>query len=65
MQPKAFGKSLGYFWLIICLSDWMINLQEFAIDLRNYFKCCPIYFASAKGTFNVHLALGEKRLSHL
>jgi hypothetical protein len=38
----------------------MVNLQEFAIDLRNYFKCCPICFASAKGTFNVHLTLGER-----
>jgi hypothetical protein len=38
----------------------MVNLQEFAIDLRNYFKCCPICFASAKGTFNVHLATGEE-----
>jgi hypothetical protein len=37
----------------------MVNLQEFAFDLRNYFKCCTICFASAKGTFNVHLALGE------
>jgi hypothetical protein len=37
----------------------MVNLQEFAIDLRNYFKCCPICFASAKGTLNVHLDLGE------
>jgi hypothetical protein len=34
----------------------MVNLQEFAIDLRNYFKCCPICFASAKGVFNVHLS---------
>jgi hypothetical protein len=38
----------------------MVNLQEFAIDLRNYFKCCPICFASAKGTFKVHLTAGER-----
>jgi len=38
----------------------MVNLQEFATDLRNYFKCCPICFASAKGTFSVHLTAGEK-----
>jgi hypothetical protein len=44
----------------MCFSDWMVNLQEFALDLRNYFKCCPICFASAKGTFNVHLTLGER-----
>ena len=33
----------------------MVDLKEFAIDLRNYFRCCPICFASAKGVFNVHL----------
>jgi DNA-directed RNA polymerase subunit RPC12/RpoP len=44
----------------ICLSDWMVDLQEFAIDLRNYFKCCPICFSSAKGTFKVHLTSGGK-----
>jgi hypothetical protein len=38
----------------------MVDLQEFAIDLRNYFKACPICFASAKGTFKVHLTLGER-----
>ena len=38
----------------------MVDLQEFALDLRNYFKCCPICFASAKGTFNAHLTLGER-----
>jgi hypothetical protein len=38
----------------------MVDLQEFAIDLRNYFKSCPICFASAKGTFRVHLTLGER-----
>ena len=38
----------------------MVNLQEFAIELRNYFKCCPICRASAKGTFSVHLTAGEK-----
>jgi hypothetical protein len=38
----------------------MVNLQEFASDLRNYFKCCPICFASAKGIFNVHLTAGAK-----
>jgi hypothetical protein len=38
----------------------MVDLQEFAIDLRNYFKCCPICFSSAKGTFKVHLTLGER-----
>jgi hypothetical protein len=38
----------------------MVNFQEFAIDLRNYFKCCPICFASAKGTFAVHLTIGGK-----
>jgi hypothetical protein len=38
----------------------MVNLQEFANDLRNYFKCCPICFASVKGTFQVHLTLGER-----
>jgi hypothetical protein len=38
----------------------MVNLQEFANDLRNYFKCCPICFASSKGTFKAHLTAGEK-----
>jgi hypothetical protein len=38
----------------------MVNLQEFAMDLRNYFTCCPICFASAKGTFAVHLTMGGK-----
>jgi len=38
----------------------MVNLQEFAIELRNYFKSCPICHASAKGTFSVHLTAGEK-----
>ena len=38
----------------------MVDLQEFTIDLRNYFKCCPICFASAKGTFAVHLTTGER-----
>ncbi len=38
----------------------MVNLQEFAIELRNYFKSCPICNASAKGTFSVHLTAGEK-----
>jgi hypothetical protein len=37
----------------------MVNLQEFALDLRNYFKCCPICFASAIGSFAVHLATGD------
>ena len=37
----------------------MVHLQEFANDLRNYFKCCPICFTSAKGTFQVHLTIGE------
>jgi hypothetical protein len=41
-------------------SDQMVDLQEFALDLRNYFKCCPIFFASAKGPFYVHLTLGER-----
>lgn len=41
-------------------SDLMVDLQEFALDLRNYFKCCPICFASAKGTLKVHLTLGER-----
>jgi len=36
----------------------MVNLQEFAIDLRNYFKCCPICFSSANGTFNAHITNG-------
>jgi hypothetical protein len=38
----------------------MVELQEFALDLRNYFKCCPICFASAKGTLKVHLTVGER-----
>jgi hypothetical protein len=38
----------------------MVNLQEFALDLRNYFACCPICFSSAKGTFSVHLTAGGK-----
>jgi hypothetical protein len=38
----------------------MVDLQEFAIDLRNYFRCCPICFSSAKGTFAVHLTTGER-----
>jgi hypothetical protein len=38
----------------------MVNLQEFAIELRNYFKSCPICHGSAKGTFSVHLTAGEK-----
>jgi len=38
----------------------MVDLQEFAVDLRNYFKSCPICFASAKGTFRVHLTMGER-----
>jgi hypothetical protein len=38
----------------------MVNLAEFAKDLRNYFKCCPICFASAKGIFSVHLTAGSK-----
>ena len=38
----------------------MVDLKEFAIDLRNYFKCCPICYASAKGTFIVHLTAGDK-----
>ena len=38
----------------------MVDLQEFALDLRNYFKCCPICFSSAKGTFKVHLTAGGK-----
>ena len=38
----------------------MVNLQEFAIELRNYFKSCPICHGSAKGTFSVHLTAGQK-----
>jgi hypothetical protein len=38
----------------------MVDLQEFAVDLRNYFKSCPICFAQAKGTFKVHLTLGQR-----
>ncbi len=38
----------------------MVDFQEFASDLRNYFKCCPVCFSSAKGTFKVHLTLGER-----
>jgi hypothetical protein len=38
----------------------MVNLQEFAIELRNYFKCCPICYSSTKGTFSAHLTAGEK-----
>jgi hypothetical protein len=38
----------------------LVDLQEFALDLRNYFKCCPVCFASAKGTFKVHLTAGGK-----
>ena len=38
----------------------MVDLQEFAIELRNYFKSCPVCSASAKGTFKVHLTVGER-----
>ena len=38
----------------------MVNLQEFATQLRDYFKSCPICHGSAKGTFSVHLTAGEK-----
>jgi len=38
----------------------MVNLQEFANDLRNYFVCCPICFASAKGTFTAHITNGAQ-----
>jgi hypothetical protein len=44
----------------IATGDWMVNLQEFAVDLRNYFVCCPICFASAKGTFTAHITNGEQ-----
>lgn len=45
---------------ILACSDWMVNLQELASDLRNYFECCPVCFASTKGIFNVHLTAGDK-----
>jgi rubrerythrin len=38
----------------------MVNLQEFANDLRNYFICCPVYFSSAKGTFTAHITNCEQ-----
>ncbi len=38
----------------------MVNLQEFAKDLRNYFICCPVCFSSAKGTFSAHITNGEQ-----
>jgi hypothetical protein len=38
----------------------MVDLQEFATDLRNYFKCCPVCYSSAKGSFKVHLTVGER-----
>lgn len=58
---KKNSKSLRAKYLhIFSGSDLMVNLQEFALDLRNYFTCCPICFASTKGTFSVHLTAGGK-----
>jgi hypothetical protein len=38
----------------------MVKLQEFANDLRNDFICCPVCFASAKGTFTARITNGEQ-----